>query len=413
MLLHLKLVHLFQIHKSIANINKNKKLVEILKKKIIQSIAIIGSVSCINSMDLLEADAESTTTNQPKELISYVDYYISTGNGVRIRSGAGTNYSILGSVNKNAKLDVISSTNGWYKINYQGRIGYISGTYVKKQNSNVENEKIESNTFNYISTGNGVRIRSGAGTNYSILGSVNKNAKLDVRSSSNGWYKINYQGRIGYISGNYVQKQTNIEDEKPVYNTIKYTVTWDRVNIRSGAGTKYNIIGSATKNQKLDVISTSNGWHKIVYQGKTGYASAGSTEKELDHSNGSTTDEQSMISFAKQFLGVPYKWAGVSPTGFDCSGFIYYVLKENGKPFGRTNVSGYWHNNSSFQKVTTSQPGDLVFFQNTYTYGPSHMGIMLNKNEFIQAGSSSGVTISNINDSYWQKHFLGFKRINS
>ncbi|WP_056476413.1 C40 family peptidase [Bacillus sp. FJAT-25509] len=386
-----------------------------MKKKIIQSIAIIGSVSCINSMDLLEADAESTTVNQPKASISYVDYYISTGNGVRIRSGAGTNYSILGSVNKNAKLDVISSTNGWYKINYKGRMGYISGTYVKKQSSNVENEKIENNTSNYISTGNGVRIRSGAGTNYSILGSVNKNAKLDVKSSANGWYKIIYQGRIGYISGTYVQKQKNIEDENPVYNTTKYIVTGARVNIRSGAGTNYNIIGSATKMQKLDVISTSNGWRKINYQGKIGYISAGYTEKEIDQSNGSTSDidEQNMISFAKQFLGVPYKWAGVSPTGFDCSGFIYYVLKENGKPFGRTNVSGYWQNNTSFQKVTTSQPGDLIFFQNTYTYGPSHMGIMLNQNEFIQAGTSKGVTISNLNDSYWQKHFLGYKRIKS
>ncbi|PGM56772.1 C40 family peptidase [Bacillus sp. AFS053548] len=386
-----------------------------MKKKIIKSIAIIGSVSCINSMDQLEADAESTTVNQPKASISFVDHYISTGNGVRIRSGAGTNYSILGSVNKNAKLDVISSSNGWYKINYKGRIGYISGTYVKKQSSDVENEKIENNTFNYISTVNGLRIRSGAGTNYSILGSVNKNAKLDVQSSSNGWYKINYQGRIGYISGTYVQKQKNIEDERPVYDTTKYIVTGVRVNIRSGAGTNYNIIGSATKMQKLDVISTSNGWRKINYQGKIGYISAGYTEKEIDHSNGSTSDidEKNMISFAKQFLGVPYKWAGVSPTGFDCSGFIYYVLKENGKPFGRTNVSGYWHNNTSFQKVTSSQPGDLIFFQNTYTYGPSHMGIMLNKNEFIQAGSSTGVTISNINDSYWQKHFLGYKRIKS
>jgi len=313
--------------------------VEILKKKIIQSIAIIGSVSCINSMDLLEADAESTNTSQPKVLVSYEGHYISTGNGVRIRSGAGTNYS--------------------------------------------------------------------------ILGSVNKNAKLDVKSFSNDWYKIIYKGRIGYISGNYVQKQKNNEDEKPLINRINYSVTGNRVNIRTGGGTNYNIIGSATKKQKVEVISTSNGWHKINYKGKIAYISAAYTEKESEHSTVTTSNEQNMISFAKQFLGVPYKWAGVSPTGFDCSGFIYYVLKENGMPYGRTNVSGYWYNNTSFQKVTNSKPGDLIFFQNTYTYGPSHIGIMLNKNEFIQAGSSTGVTISNINDSYWKKHFLGYKRIKS
>ncbi|XZF75649.1 C40 family peptidase [Bacillus sp. AL-1R] len=382
-----------------------------MKKKLIQSIAIIGSVSCINSIDLLEADAESTNTNQPKVLMPSADNYISSGNGVRIRSGAGTDNPILGSVYKNEKLDVISSENGWYKVNYKGRIGYIVGTYVKKQNSYVENEKIKSNTSHYISTGNGVRIRSGAGTNYRILGSVYKNDKLDVLSSLNGWYKVNYQGRVGYISGTYVQKQKKIEDEKPVYNTSKYTVTGTVVNIRSGAGTNYNIIGSATKNQKVDVISTSNGWHKFVYQGKTAYISAGYTEKEKVQSNSSSSNEQDMLSFAKRFLGVPYKWAGVSPSGFDCSGFIYYVLKENGKPYGRTNVSGYWHNNTLFQKVTTSQPGDLIFFQNTYTYGPSHIGIMLNENEFIQASSSRGVTISNINESYWKKHFLGYKRI--
>lgn len=117
--------------------------------------------------------------------------------------------------------------------------------------------------------------------------------------------------------------------------------------------------------------------------------------------------EPDVISIAKEYMGVPYVWAGSTPEGFDCSGFIYYAYNKAGKQMGRYSSEGYY--NRSFY-VNEPQPGDLVFFENTYKKGISHMGIYIGNNEFIHASTSGGVMISNLSESYYAKHFEGFKR---
>jgi cell wall-associated NlpC family hydrolase len=119
------------------------------------------------------------------------------------------------------------------------------------------------------------------------------------------------------------------------------------------------------------------------------------------------SSEPDVISFAKEMLTVPYLWAGSTPDGFDCSGFIYYAFNKAGKQMGRYSSEGYY--NRSFY-VNEPQPGDLVFFENTYKKGISHLGIYLGNNEFIHASPTGGVIISNLNESYYVKHFEGFKR---
>lgn len=114
-----------------------------------------------------------------------------------------------------------------------------------------------------------------------------------------------------------------------------------------------------------------------------------------------------LISTARSHMGVPYVWGGSSPSGFDCSGFIYYAYKNAGMSISRTSTQGYF--DRSFY-VNTPQVGDLVFFSGTYKAGISHMGIYIGNNQFIHAGSSTGVTITNLNDSYWSKHFDSYKR---
>ncbi|WP_223592298.1 C40 family peptidase [Neobacillus bataviensis] len=126
----------------------------------------------------------------------------------------------------------------------------------------------------------------------------------------------------------------------------------------------------------------------------------------------STTTQQptdfasKMISTAKSLIGTPYVWGGSSLSGFDCSGFIYYVANQAGMKIGRYSADGYY---SRTYYVTQPKPGDLVFFENTYKPGISHMGIYLGDNQFIHA-SESGVAISNLSNSYWKQHFDGFKR---
>ena len=113
-----------------------------------------------------------------------------------------------------------------------------------------------------------------------------------------------------------------------------------------------------------------------------------------------------LLADASGHIGVPYQWGGVSPSGFDCSGFIQYVFKQNGVSIPRT-VREQW---ASMTPVTTLKPGDIVFFE-TYTSGPSHNGIYIGNNQFIHAGSSTGVTIASLSSTYWDTRYLGAKRI--
>jgi LysM repeat protein len=113
-----------------------------------------------------------------------------------------------------------------------------------------------------------------------------------------------------------------------------------------------------------------------------------------------------VIREAKAVMGVPYVWGGSSMKGFDCSGFIYYVFNKAGFSTSRTTAEGFY---SRSHYVDSPQPGDLVFFQNTYKKGISHVGIYLGDNQFIHADENRGIAISSLT-GYFKNHFEGFKR---
>lgn len=116
---------------------------------------------------------------------------------------------------------------------------------------------------------------------------------------------------------------------------------------------------------------------------------------------------QNIINKAMSLQGVPYVWGGSTPSGFDCSGYLYYVYSQSGIDVPRTNTVGF---HARSYEVNTPQVGDIVFFKNTYTTGISHAGIYLGNNKFIHAGGDR-VQVSNLTDAYWKKHFDSFKRL--
>ena len=126
-----------------------------------------------------------------------------TASSLNFRSGPSTSHSIIGSLKKGQQVEYISASGSWAKVKYNGVIGYVHADYLSKSTS-TDNSTSQSTT-QYVNAQEGLNVRSGAGTNYSKIGKLAYKEKVTVLSTANGWSKINYNGKTGYVSSTYLQ----------------------------------------------------------------------------------------------------------------------------------------------------------------------------------------------------------------
>lgn len=366
-----------------------------------------------------EIDYNGQTAYVSKDYVSTTSYTV-TVSSLRVRIGPSNSHTVIGHVQKGQEVTVVSELEHWYKINYNGQTAYVSKDYISAGSEGQAAQPSAPATVEqdgtYVVTATSLRVRVGAGVYHPIIGGVVEGQALQVNGIENGWYRITYKGSTGYVSSEYVRFVKDGTNVAPVAPTQTRYVNVSSLYVRSGAGTQYKTLGSVKLGQKLEVSNEQNGFFQISYNGQTGYVSkaylsetpVASTTPAPSAPSAPGANTTSLLSYAKSLVGIPYVWGGTTPAGFDCSGFVYHVYNKFNSSFGRTNTAGYWN---SLTKTTDPQPGDLIFFQNTYTAGPSHMGIYLGGGSFIQAGDS-GVAISSINNPYWKQHFLGYTKAN-
>ena len=166
---------------------------------------------------------------------------------------------------------------------------------------------------------------------------------------------------------------------------------------------------------RYEVLQDTKGGRPYLFNGSLSWGSSdGSGEPGIDYQvpAEALTDPEfaAMLEEAEKYLGTPYVWGGSSPeTGFDCSGYVCWVLNQSGWDVGRTTANGLWQQATKISE-TEAKPGDLVFFEGTYdTPGASHVGLYVGDGMMISAGDP--IKYSNIHSSYWDGHLLGFGRI--
>lgn len=146
--------------------------------------------------------------------------------------------------------------------------------------------------------------------------------------------------------------------------------------MRSGNTTGHSVILTIPKGSRVEVVSSSNGWDQVIYNGKTGWASA----TYMSVASSKVTGED-IVNYAKTFLGIRYTWGGNTPAeGFDCSGLIKYVFAHYGHSTPRVSRDQAKHGTAV--SMDALQPGDLVYFGNGTV---SHIGIYVGGNQMLHA----------------------------
>ena len=181
---------------------------------------------------------------------------VKCSSSVNLRSEANTSSSILAELKNGTAVTVVSTANGWCKVTCSGKTGYIKQDYVSTTGSASNNTSASTGTAAVVKCSSTVNFRSSASTSSTILGELKNGTAVTVLSTSNGWSKVSYAGKAGYISADYL--------------------------VTASSGT---------------AISPSNTAASVSISAK----------------------RQSVLNYAAQFLGVPYVYGGSTPSGFDAT----------------------------------------------------------------------------------------------
>lgn len=179
---------------------------------------------------------------------------------------------------KGNKVTVIGEKNGWYKIKTaSGKTGWVVSKYISLKADAIRKD---ARGIKKIVTATTLNVRSGPDTSYTSIGKLYKNNEVDVISESNGWSKIQFGSKIGYVSSEYLKSVStgnnnsgNTGSSQGAKKTIQ-EVTSSLLHVRNGAGGQYTKIDTLHKGDKVVVSSIENNWAKVEYDGKNGYVSS-------------------------------------------------------------------------------------------------------------------------------------------
>lgn len=257
-------------------------------------------------------------------------------------------------------------------------------------------------------SGSSVRMRSEASTSSSILFTLGRDASVSVLESADGWHKVAYAGKTGYVHADYLEVY-----EDGVF-TSSGIVNSDGVNVRAEATSDSDSLAAVTADTAVTVTGFVDGWYSVTCQyGTKGYIRSDFVDLAPEVS----TSGSKVVSTARQYLGTRYVYGGAAPGGFDCSGFTMYVYQQFGVSLPHT-ATGQWQSGQGTKvwSISALQEGDLVFFcdpSRSLGKACSHAGIYIGGGQFVHASSSNsgGVIISSLTSGYYNNYFVGGLRV--
>ena len=252
-------------------------------------------------------------------------------------------------------------------------------------------------------------------TSSQSMGTIYFGQSITCTGKSSSWARVrNDAGKTGYCDLSSLTTTNPNAYSTPIYAQV------DGAKIYEQPVTGSKVLATIPLNGQITGVAYNSDrtWYRVKNGSTYGYVQTSyfATSKV---SEAVSQTAAKVVTFAKQFLGVPYLYGGQSPSAFDCSGFTYYVFKNAaGISLKRTAYSQGYDN--TYQKITKRadlKVGDILFFDTVPTDSDlcDHAGIYLGSNQFIHASSGGGkVMISSLGSStkdYYYRTFSWARRI--
>ena len=259
---------------------------------------------------------------------------VNINTALNVRQASTTNSRIIGSLKGGEKVNIISESNGFYKIEFNNSYGYVYSKYISKDGDSekvqvvkqeeVKKEKVDEskkeakatpkaepvvlavralNKTGIVNVSSSLNVRNEASTSSKVIGSLSGNSKVTIVGEEGAFYKIEYKGSHGYVAKEYIKDVTESNNgnqgtqtpEKPSTpeSTEKTGIVnvSSSLNVREGASTSSKVIGSLSGNTKVTIVGEEGAFYKIEYKGSHGYV-AKEYIKDVTESNNSNQGTQ-------------------------------------------------------------------------------------------------------------------------
>ena len=385
-----------------------------------------------------------------------------TSQGLVLRGSASKTGEPLSTVANGAEVEILEENDEWYKVNANGKEGYLFAEYVevpKEENETpVDNEVIPENTASA-----GTKIYILPVITSTVIGEVPENTEVNIEKTVGNWDYIVSENVKGWVRANsktqteelISQEEENkpeeetkpeepTETEKPEETKPEKTentnvsfrkgyINSSSVNVRKEPSTSSDIVTTLVLNTGVTISAQTEEWYKIVYGDYMGYiykplisetpvatsrsAEARQPEEETTQTLASkpvaptpSAGGNKIVSFAEKYKGHKYVYGGTTPSGFDCSGFVYYVFNNCGYSLSRScSVQAQSGDPVSRENL---MPGDILFFNNTSNGSIGHVGIYIGDGQFIHAANPRrGVVTDTINSGYYNTYYYSARRV--
>jgi N-acetylmuramoyl-L-alanine amidase len=197
-----------------------------------------------------------------------------TENQLRVRSGPGTSFRIVGYLNKGQAVTVLDTNENWLKIASTFGEGWVSREYLELLDSSDTSE--EDNDINLSGKGlvtASLNVREEPSTSSPVVGKLSTGTSVTVYSKQGNWVEIKFSNQRAWVSAEYIQMNGQNETQETDENRPIGTVTATTLSVRDHSSLNSAVIGAVKMGQRFTILEEENNWVKIEYEpGQIGWA---------------------------------------------------------------------------------------------------------------------------------------------